>query len=52
MEGGITTVRAVIGGTVRLSGAGGQVVQQTLGVNSAGESQHFNLRFAFKLKRP
>jgi hypothetical protein len=49
-EGG-TTLRAVTGGTGLYSGAGGQVTQDTLGVNSAGTSQDFNLRETFSLQK-
>jgi len=47
-EGG-TTLRAVTGGTGQFSNARGQVTQDTLGVNSAGTSQDFNLRETFSL---
>lgn len=48
LEGGVTTTRAVIGGIGEFSGASGEVVQETLGVNATGL---FNLRFTFKIKK-
>ena len=50
-EGGITTVRAVTGGTGKFAGVQGQVTQETLGINQAGASRLFNLRDTFKLKK-
>ena len=50
-EGGVTTVRAVTGGTGKFAEANGQVTQETLGINQAGASRLFNLRVAFKLKK-
>jgi len=47
-EGG-PSKRSVTGGTGSYSGASGEVLQTDLGVNSAGISQHFNLRESFTL---
>jgi hypothetical protein len=51
LEGGTTTTRLVTGATGKLRGLQGQVVQKGIGVNSADQSQHFNLRFRFDLTR-
>jgi hypothetical protein len=47
LEGAGTTVRAVVGGFGRYSGATGQVTQEAIGFNGTGGS---NLRFTFTLK--
>jgi hypothetical protein len=48
LEGPIPTMRAVTGGTGDLSGAAGDVLQETLGTNPTGL---FNLHFTFGLKK-
>jgi len=50
-EGGISVIRAVTGGTGQYSGERGQVRQDPLGVNAAGDSRHFNSRFIFSFEK-
>lgn len=47
-EGGMPTLRAVIGGTGAYRGARGEATEQAIGVNRTGL---FNLQFVFKLDR-